>query len=161
MPEVYVAVGGNVEPLKYVRRALTLLEEEFGSLTVSPAYRNPAVGFAGEDFINLVIAFETSLPPAAVREKLQSVERRCDRPAQSPRWAPRTMDLDILLYDGLVSDAPGLELPRPDLLRKAYMLRPLAEIAPELIHPVEGRTMRALWEAFGSDHQMKGIVIRG
>lgn len=160
MADVYVAAGGNVEPLKYLDRALLLLEESFGELTVSPAYRNPAVGFAGEDFVNLVVKLTTALPPSAVRQKLQQIERRCDRPPDAPKWAPRTMDLDILLYDDLVCDEPGLTLPRPDLCRRAYMLKPMADIAPQLVHPTLCKSMRALWEAFPAEaHKMSAVTI--
>jgi 2-amino-4-hydroxy-6-hydroxymethyldihydropteridine diphosphokinase len=154
MAEVYVAVGGNVEPRKYLDRALGLLERTFGPLVVSPAYRNPAVGFDGADFINLVVGFPTSLSAAEVRERLQSIETACDRPRDAPKWGPRTMDLDLLLYGEEISDVPGLTLPRPDLVRRAYMLRPLADIAPDLVHPGLGKTMRELWKALGSDHEM-------
>jgi 2-amino-4-hydroxy-6-hydroxymethyldihydropteridine diphosphokinase len=70
------------------------------------------------------------------------------------------MDLDILLYGDLVCDAPGLVLPRPDLARRAYMLGPMAEIAPDLVHPVLGRTMRELWAAFDRDaHAMQRVEL--
>jgi 2-amino-4-hydroxy-6-hydroxymethyldihydropteridine diphosphokinase len=154
MADVYVAVGGNVEPLKYLDRALTLLEQDFGALRISPAYRNPAVGFKGADFINLVVGFATSLSAADVRERLRSIETACDRPRDAPKWAPRTMDLDLLMYGEEVSDTPGLMLPRPDLVRRAYMLKPLADIAPDLVHPALGKTMAELWEAFGPDHEL-------
>jgi 2-amino-4-hydroxy-6-hydroxymethyldihydropteridine diphosphokinase len=157
MAEVYVAVGGNVEPLKYLDRALRLLERTFGPLRISPAYRNPAVGFKGADFINLVVAFQTSLSAAEVRERLQSIETDCDRPRDAPKWGPRTLDLDLLLYGDQLSDVPGLALPRPDLVRRAYMLKPMADIAPDLAHPTLGKTMRELWEAFGSDHEMEEL----
>jgi 2-amino-4-hydroxy-6-hydroxymethyldihydropteridine diphosphokinase len=148
MAEVFVAAGSNIEPGKYLCRALQALDETCGPLTVSPAYRNPAVGFEGSDFVNLVVRFETPLPVAQVRERLQQIEALCDRPAAAPKWAPRSMDLDILLYDAMVSSEPGLVLPRPDLVRRAYMLKPMADIAPEVRHPVLGKTMRELWLAF-------------
>jgi 2-amino-4-hydroxy-6-hydroxymethyldihydropteridine diphosphokinase len=154
MTEVYLAAGGNVEPLKYLDRALGLLERTFGPLVISPAYRNPAVGFVGDDFVNLVVGFRTSLPAAEVRERLQVIETACERPHDAPKWGPRTMDLDLLLYGDEISDVPGLALPRPDLVRRAYMLRPMADIAPDLVHPTLHKTMRELWEAFGSDHEM-------
>lgn len=158
--EVYVAAGGNIEPEKYLARALCELETAFGPLIVSPAYRNPAAGFQGEDFVNLVIGLRTALPAPQLRERLQQIERVCDRPPQAPKWAPRTMDLDILLYGQRVSDEPGLVFPRPDLLRRAYMLKPLADIAPELRHPIEGRTMRELWEAFDATaHPLVEVTI--
>lgn len=161
MVDVYVAAGSNVEPDKYLGRALRQLAQAFGPLTVSPAYRNRAVGFEGEDFVNLVARFETSEPAAKVREQLQRIEAACDRPRDAPKWAARTMDLDILLYGDLVSDAPGLLLPRPDLVRRPYMLRPMADIAPDLRHPTLGRTMQELWNDFeGAAHPMREVTIR-
>lgn len=155
MPEVFVAAGSNVEPLKYLCCALQEIERGFGALCISPAYRNQAVGFEGDDFINLVVGFHTRLPVREVRERLQAIEVMCDRPSGAPKWAPRTMDLDILLYGDLISDEPGLLLPRPDLLRRPYMLKPMADIAPELRHPLSNLTMLELWQAFdAADHRM-------
>lgn len=160
MVEVFVAAGSNVEPEKYLSRALEALERRFAPLKVSPAYRNQAVGFEGADFINLVVGFHSDLPVEAVRDQLQQIEALCDRPRQAPQWGPRTMDLDILLYGDRVSDQPGLVLPRPDLLRRDYMLRPLAAIAPGLRHPTAQRTMRELWEAFDAGaHSLQEVTI--
>ncbi|MGH8305602.1 MAG: 2-amino-4-hydroxy-6-hydroxymethyldihydropteridine diphosphokinase, partial [Steroidobacteraceae bacterium] len=69
----------------------------------------------------------------------------------APRWAPRSMDLDVLLYGELVCDEPGLKLPRPDLLRRAYMLGPLAELAPQVRHPTAHLTIGELWQRFDRD----------
>ena len=161
MVDVYVAVGGNVEPLGYIDRALGLLERRFGEIDISPAYRNAAVGFAGDDFVNLVVRLKTGEPVEAVRAALQTVETACDRPRDAPKWAARTMDLDILLYGDAVRSEPGLTLPRPDLVRRPYMLRPMADIAPTLMHPTEGKTMRELWEALESaePHAMQPVTI--
>ena len=143
---VYVAAGSNIEPAHNLRRALNALREVYGPVEVSPAYRNRAVGFEGADFINLVVGFITTQTPAQVRECLQAVEARCGRPRDAPRWAPRSMDLDILLYGAQVSQEPGMILPRPDLVRRAYMLKPLTDLAPDLPHPTLGRTMAQLWQ---------------
>ena len=148
MPEVYVAAGSNVEPQRHLRQALGELEREFPGTRVSSWYRNRAVGFAGDDFINLVAGFDTALEVHAVLERLHAIESRCGRPRAAPRWAPRSMDLDVLLYGGLICDEPGLRLPRPDLLKRAYMLGPLAELAPGVVHPTEGITIGELWRRF-------------
>lgn len=162
MTDVYVAAGSNVEPEKYLSIALRALAAAYGPLTLSPAYRNKAVGFSGEDFINLVVGFRTEDEAAAVRRQLQKVEAACDRPPGAPKWAPRTMDLDILLFGDLVSDEPGLIIPRPDLLKRPYMLKPMADIAPEVRHPVLGTTMRELWQAFDADaHSMVEVSLHG
>jgi 2-amino-4-hydroxy-6-hydroxymethyldihydropteridine diphosphokinase len=160
MPDVYVAAGSNVEPEKNLARALDALEQAFGELAISPAYRNAAVGFAGEDFINLVVGFRTDDAPARLKATLERIELSCGRARNAPKWAPRTMDLDILMYDQLVSDVPGLLLPRPDLLRRAFMLKPLADIAPELRHPTQHRSIGELWAAFPSaDHALLAVTI--
>ncbi len=102
-----------------------------------PGYRNRAVGFEGADFINFVVGFSTVLPINEVLEHLHAIEALCGRPRNAPRWAPRTMDLDVLLYGDIVCDEPTMKLPRPDLLKRAFMLGPLAALAPELVHPTE------------------------
>lgn len=161
MPEVYVAAGSNVEPEKNLGRALDELEQAFGAIAISPAYRNPAVGFAGEDFINLVVRLRTGDSPVQVKRTLEHVEELCGRPRSAPKWAARAMDLDILMYDQVVSDEPGLILPRPDLLRRAFMLKPLADIAPELWHPTRHRTIGELWAEFpGADHALVAVTLR-
>ena len=153
MADVYVAAGSNVEPEKNLARALDEIEETFGAIRMSPAYRNPAVGFAGDDFINLVVGFGTTDTPAQVKGKLERIETNCGRPRGAPKWAPRTMDLDMLMYDQLVSDVPGLLLPRPDLLRRAFMLKPLADLAPSLLHPTQHLTIGDLWAQFPDKNQ--------
>ncbi|HEU4600719.1 MAG TPA: 2-amino-4-hydroxy-6-hydroxymethyldihydropteridine diphosphokinase [Steroidobacteraceae bacterium] len=147
MADVYVAAGSNVRPEHYLKQALTLLDREFAPIRISPVYRNRAVGFEGDDFLNLVVSFTTDLDVREVRSRLQAIETQCDRPREAPKWAARTMDLDILIYDALVSDEPGLVLPRPDLVRRAYMLKPMMDLAPDLMHPTLGKTMREIWEA--------------
>ena len=145
---VYVAAGSNVEAQRHLGFALAALRREFDVLSVSRAYRNAAVGFHGPDFINLVVGLRTRLGVDQVIERLRAIERLCERPADAPKWAPRTMDLDILLYGDLVIDEPDRKIPRPDLLRRAYMLAPLAEIAPGLMHPSAKKTIGELWSAF-------------
>jgi 2-amino-4-hydroxy-6-hydroxymethyldihydropteridine diphosphokinase len=151
VPQVYVAAGSNVEPERHIGQAVAQLAHEFAGARFSSWYRNRAVGFEGDDFINLVTGFDTALPVQAVLERLHAIESRCGRPRAAPRWAPRSMDLDVLLYGDLVCEAPGLKLPRPDLLKRAFMLGPLAEIAPDLLHPTAGVTIRELWRRFDQD----------
>jgi len=148
VPEVYVAAGSNVDPLVNLARALVMLRAHYPGLRRSRAWRNAAVGFEGADFVNLVVGFPTQETPRTVLERLHEAEEACGRTRDAPRWAPRSMDLDILLYGDRVSDEPGLVLPRPDLLRRAYMLGPMAELAPGLRHPTQLISMRELWERF-------------
>jgi 2-amino-4-hydroxy-6-hydroxymethyldihydropteridine diphosphokinase len=158
MARVYVAAGSNVDPLPHLEHALEELARSFGSLLVSPWYRNHAVGFAGDDFINLVLGFDTRLDVHDTQRRLREVETLCGRPRDAPKWAARSMDLDILLYADLQIDAPQLKLPRPDLLVRPYMLGPLADIAPDLMHPTAGRSIAQLWAQFDpAAHRMTAI----
>jgi 2-amino-4-hydroxy-6-hydroxymethyldihydropteridine diphosphokinase len=148
MPQVYIAAGSNIEPERHLAMAAAELERHFHGVRFSPWYRNRAVGFEGEDFINFVAGFATALPVGEVLQTLHAIEALCGRPREAPRWAPRSMDLDVLLYGDLICQEPHLKLPRPDLLKRAYMLGPLAALAPDLVHPTEGQTIGALWRSF-------------
>lgn len=145
---VYVAAGSNVEPKRRLREALSLLRQDFPDLVASTAYRNVAVGFAGEDFINLAVGFSTELELDALLARLHAVELACGRPRLAPKWEPRSMDLDVLLCGDLVGEFPGVTLPRPDLVRRAFMLGPLADIAGAVRHPTAGATIGELWRRF-------------
>lgn len=146
MPEAFVGIGSNVQPRRHILAALSELRGAFGAIKVSPTYRNPAVGFDGDDFFNLVIRLDTELALEELLERLQEIEIRCGRTRSEQRWGPRTLDLDLLTYGDLVSSNPVL--PRGDVLERAFVLRPLAELAPDARHPVNGRTYTELWASF-------------
>ncbi len=158
MPDVFVAAGSNIEPRAHLRAALDALGKIYGPLRISAAYQNKAVGFEGDDFINLVFGFTTEDSIETVRRNLQQVEEQCGRAPQAPKWAPRTMDLDILLYGQRISSEPGLILPRPDLVRRAYMLKPMVDIAPEVRHPTLHKSMQELWNEFDRDGHTMTVV---
>jgi len=157
---VLVAAGSNVDPVASLRRALGSLASRYPVLRSSAAYRNRAVGFEGEDFVNLVLAIDTDDDVHAVIARLHEAEALCGRERLAPKWAPRSMDLDILLYGDRVCEEPGLVLPRPDLVRRAYMLGPAAEVAPGMRHPTLGATLAELWSQFPRDgHPMERVDI--
>jgi len=156
--QVLVAAGSNIEPVANLRRALDVLARHYPRLQCSRAYRNAAVGFEGEDFVNLVVGFDTGDDVQSVLAHLHEAEGECGRERNAPKWAPRSMDLDVLLFGDRVCDEPGLVLPRPDLVRRAYMLGPAAELAPETVHPTLGRTLAELWREFARDgHPMHAV----
>jgi 2-amino-4-hydroxy-6-hydroxymethyldihydropteridine diphosphokinase len=158
--QVLVAAGSNIEPVANLRRALDALARHYPRLRCSRAYRNAAVGFEGEDFVNLVVGFDTGDDVTSVLAHLHQAEAACGRERNAPKWAPRSMDLDVLLFGDRVCDEPGLVLPRPDLIRRAYMLGPAAELAPETVHPTLGRTLGELWRDFPRDgHPMQAVDI--
>jgi 2-amino-4-hydroxy-6-hydroxymethyldihydropteridine diphosphokinase len=157
---VYVAAGSNVDAERNLALAARELRRAFGAVRFSPAYRNVAVGFEGPDFINLVAGFETTRDVQGVVAELQRIEGLCGRARHAPKWAPRSMDLDILLFGAMLSDEPGLVLPRPDLVKRPYMLGPMADIAPAERHPTLGRTIGELWAAFDREaHPMTTVPL--
>ncbi len=148
MARVYLSLGSNLEPHRYLPAAIAELRARFGELSVSPAYRSKSVGFDGADFVNLAVGLDTDLPPEALNDWLHALEDRHGRRRDVPRYADRTLDVDIVFYDALVLDSPGhLQVPRKEL-RHAFVLRPIADIAPALRHPVSGLSMAELWAAF-------------
>jgi len=162
MPEVFVAAGSNIQPRARLRQVIALMREAWPDLRVSRAYLNKTVGFEGDDFINLVTGFHSDEPLSAVLEKLHAIETACGRPRQAPKWASRSMDLDVLLYGDAVGEFPGAVVPRPDLAKRPYMLRPLAEIAADAVHPTTGMTLGDMWARFDSaGHQMVPVELEG
>lgn len=162
MPEAWVAAGSNVRPRENLRRALATLGAEFPGLRASRAFSNTAVGFQGDDFVNLVMRFPADLPLPALLERLKAVERECGREPGGPKWGPRTLDLDLLLYGSQFGRFPGAVLPHPDLTTRAWVLGPLAELAPDLVHPVLGETFGALWQRFDQGaHPLVPVALEG
>lgn len=148
MARVYLSLGSNVEPQRHLPAAIRALRERFGALAVSPAYRSAAVGFDGAEFVNLAVGLDTELPPLPLHDWLHALEDRQGRRRDVPRYADRTLDIDIVFYDDLVLDGPGhLQIPR-DELRHAFVLRPIMDIAPDFRHPVSGLSMARLWQVF-------------
>ncbi len=151
MARVYLSLGSNLEPQRHLPAALRELREQFGKLSVSPAYRSTAVGFNGAEFVNLAVGLDTALSPVALNDWLHALEDRHGRRRDVPRYSDRTLDIDIVFYDDRVQDGPGhLQIPRNEL-QHAFVLRPIADIAPDFRHPVSGQSMTALWAAFPTD----------
>ena len=162
MTPVYVAAGSNLEPAKHLAQASEEILHAWPDAIFSTAYTNKAVGFDGPDFINLVIGFHTAYPVDFVIARLRSIETHCGRPRYAPKWASRTMDLDVLMFGDRIEKTSDYTLPRPDLLKRPYMLGPMAEIAPRVLHPTEGRTIAELWAAFEcGGHSMTPVSIPG
>lgn len=148
MARVYLSLGSNLEPQRYLPAAIAALRERFGAISVSPAYRSKSVGFDGADFVNLAVGLDTELSPEALNDWLHALEDCHGRRRDVPRYSDRTLDIDIVLYGELVIDGPGhLQIPRKEL-QHAFVLRPIADIASELRHPLSGLSMAELWKAF-------------
>ncbi len=144
MERVFLGIGSNVDPERHVAIAVARLRDAFDGLALSPVYRSRAVGFEGEDFINFVASVRTALTPRELRDWLRALEDAHGRDRSGPKFADRVLDVDIILYGDLEQNDPDLVLPRPELFRFAHVLRPLAELAPDLPCPGDGRSFRQL-----------------
>ena len=148
MARVYLSLGSTVEPQRYLGVAIAALRERFGGITVSPAYRSKAVGFVGADFVNLAVGLDTELSPEALNDWLHALEDCHGRRRDVPRYSDRTLDLDIVFYDALITQGAGhLQIPRKEI-KHAFVLRPIADIAPDFRHPISGLSMSELWARF-------------
>jgi 2-amino-4-hydroxy-6-hydroxymethyldihydropteridine diphosphokinase len=153
MGKAYLSLGSNVQPAQNLASALQALRERFGALRVSPFYRTRAIGFDGPDFLNAAAVLDSDLGVHQLNDWLHALEDAHGRDRSGPRFGDRPLDIDIVFFDRLVTggpDNPGsgpgqvLRLPRPEL-KHAFVLKPLADIAPEYVDPVSGRTLAELW----------------
>ncbi|TAN04693.1 MAG: 2-amino-4-hydroxy-6-hydroxymethyldihydropteridine diphosphokinase [Rhodanobacteraceae bacterium] len=142
MARVYLSLGSNIEPERHLADALRALRDRFGTLVVSPTYRSAAVGFAGAAFLNNAAAFDCDLDHATLRDWLRALEDASGRDRSLPRYADRTLDLDIAMWcDG--GDCTT-DLTREEFER-AHVLAPLADLAPDLREPFAGTSIRERW----------------
>lgn len=148
MATVYIALGSNLgDREKNINLALEKLGQIGIIRRVSSLYETEPVGYKDQPwFINLVCELETELPPQELLQSLKAIEKKMGRDP-GPRFGPRPMDIDILLYDNLVLDTPELTIPHPRLAERAFVLIPLVEIAPEVLHPVLKKSAQELQEA--------------
>lgn len=159
MTRVWLGIGSNIDPEAHLRLAVTELSRRFGPVRLSGVYRGAAIGFAGPDFLNLVAELETRRSPRRILAEIQAIHRIARRERDGEKFQSRTLDIDLLLYDGLIVNEAGIELPRPDILEYAFVLRPLAELAPDFLHPVTGRPLRAHWREFDAASQPLSPVV--
>ena len=159
MHRAYLSLGSNIEPERHLRAAIAELRARFGDVLVSPVYRSAAVGFDGPDFLNLAAAIDTDLDPPALDAWLHALEDRHGRRRDVPRYASRTLDVDIVLIDDLVVEGPGhLRIPRPEL-REAFVLKPLSDIAPDVRDPVSGSTLAELVRSLDPAQALEAVAI--
>ena len=157
MAKAYLSLGSNQSPDVHLPQAVAELHARFGDVIVSPTYRTPAEGFDGPDFLNAAAIIETGLDIVELDAWLHALEDAHGRRRDVPRFSSRPLDIDIVFYDDLVFRGPGnLQVPRPEL-RHAFVLKPLADIAPDFHDPVSGKTLAELWAAH-PDHDAPPLV---
>ena len=144
---VYFSLGSNIEAEKHLRLAIRELHRRYGELRLSPVYRNKAVGFDGDDFLNMVVGIDAEGDIETMLGEIEVIHGLAGRRRGKSRFSSRPLDIDILLYGQRVSKAPPVTLPRPDVLRYPFVLKPLSDVAPEGVHPETGRSFAEHWQA--------------
>ncbi|MGI9237942.1 MAG: 2-amino-4-hydroxy-6-hydroxymethyldihydropteridine diphosphokinase [Woeseiaceae bacterium] len=162
MSDIYLGLGSNIEPEKNLSLAVRELRNKFGDLKVSSVYRSAALGFEGDDFLNLVVGLKSDDGPMEICQEIEHLHNVAGRARSSKKWAARPLDIDLLLYNDEVIDERPVRVPRSDILEYSFVLRPLAELAPDLVHPVTGKTMLAHWQEFdAASHPLElvGVIL--
>ncbi|MET0008269.1 MAG: 2-amino-4-hydroxy-6-hydroxymethyldihydropteridine diphosphokinase [Candidatus Thiodiazotropha sp. 6PLUC4] len=149
----WLSLGSNQAPMRHLPKAIDDLRAMFGDLCISPVYESEAVGFKGDNFINLVVGIHTWLSPVTLNERLKGIEEKHGRQRSGDKFDARTIDIDLLTYGAEVVDKGEMQLPRDEILRYAFVLLPLCEVAGEEFHPRVGKTYRQLWQAFDQSAQ--------
>ena len=154
MAAVYISIGSNIDRENNIRLAVGDLRSQFGELQLSSVYESVAFGFDGDPFYNLVARFETddTLDARQVISELHDIEARHGRKRGDKKFSSRTLDLDLLLFGDADLRSQGLDVPRDEITRYAFVLGPLAEITPEAVHPLTGQPYEQLWSCFKTDH---------
>ena len=147
MTRVYVSVGSNEQAGFHVAQALDEMSARFAPLDISPVYESVAVGFDGDNFLNLVVGFDTSLNLDELDQELDRIEQNCGRVRGQQRFSSRTMDLDLLLYGDLVRHDKKWDIPRREITEYAFVLKPLSQLAPAQLHPELKVSYSHLWES--------------
>ena len=153
MVEVTASLGSNVEPRVHLSAAVGHLKALFPGLEMSPVYESPAIGFRGANFLNLIVAFDTPSRLSQIQAAMSRIEDSRGRARNGAKHADRTLDIDILTYGAMVGQAAGISLPRDDILQYAFVLKPLADLRPEVHHPALGISYADLWRAFPNKHR--------
>ncbi|WP_354622968.1 2-amino-4-hydroxy-6-hydroxymethyldihydropteridine diphosphokinase [Psychromonas sp. MME2] len=151
MAEVFVGIGSSINRSENVQLGVAALQALFSDVQISPVYESEAVGFSGANFYNLVAKFTTNLAIVDVIKQLKKIELANGRPEFAIKFAPRTIDLDLLLYDQEI--APEFDLPRAEITKNAFVLKPLADLAPRLTDPLSGETYQNLWAKYPKEKQ--------
>lgn len=150
--QIYISIGSNVERDKYTRAGLDGLYAQFGDLVLSSVYESEAVGFSGSHFYNMVVGARTTKSVGEVCEILKAIENDNGRVRGEKKFAPRTLDLDLLLFDDVITE-DGVVLPRQEIDYNAFVLLPLCEIAGDVIHPVQQKSIAAMLDDYDQSQQ--------
>ncbi|RYY74241.1 MAG: 2-amino-4-hydroxy-6-hydroxymethyldihydropteridine diphosphokinase [Gammaproteobacteria bacterium] len=154
MTHVFLGLGSNLNREKNIRAGLDALNNKFGRLICSRVFESESVGFRGSHFYNLVVSLQTELAIADLSETIKKIEDNHGRVRTGPKYRPQTLDIDILTYGNFVGVESGIELPRAEITKNAFVLLPLSEIAPNELHPQFKKTYSELWSEYDQSSQV-------
>lgn len=152
MTQIYIGIGSNIKREYYIKLALSSLEKYFDNLDYSRVYESKPVGFRGENFFNMVVGAKVTYDLEQVVNILETIEVLADRDRTVPKFSSRTLDLDLLIFGKKVCTMP-VTLPNTEIMVHAFVLCPLAEIAPDYIHPVSKVSFSQLWREWDNKLQ--------
>lgn len=158
MPTGFISIGSNIDKEVHIPSSLKELNKQFNILIISSLYETKPIGFKGDDFYNLVIQFNSSLEAKAIAKILKQIESNHNRTHDSRKYAARTLDLDLIIYGDLIINEGRLQIPRDEIEKYAFVLEPLAEIAPNFLHPIKQKSYVQLWAEYDKT-SLKQIVI--
>ena len=148
-----LSLGSNIDAQRNIRLALDALARQFSSLSLSSVYESETIGFDGDNFLNLVVVVETDLSLVLVQEFLKQLEESQGRDRTQAKFSSRPIDVDTLFYGSDDGASLGIELPRAEITRNAFVLLPLAELLPDAQHAPTGKTYAELWASYDKDSQ--------
>jgi 2-amino-4-hydroxy-6-hydroxymethyldihydropteridine diphosphokinase len=153
MTKVTLSLGSNINPVFNLMQAINSLEEIFDDVQQSSVYESKAIGFDGDNFLNLVALIDTDMSLGELVLSLKTIEDQQGRDRQALKLSGRTLDIDVLTYGDVISESYGVCVPRPEITENAFVLLPLAELMPKEIHPLLGRTYQELWADYDQSSQ--------
>lgn len=162
MAHVWLSIGSNIDRERIIPVALDALRGQFGKLVVSPIYETPAEGFAGNAFYNLVVGINTDMALPVLHGLLKDLENRHGRVRGTKKFSSRTLDIDVLTYGHRVANAGDKTIPSDEILKYAFVLKPLVDVAADELHPGLQVSYAELWQQFKGDktslHLVEGVV---
>ena len=153
MSLLILSLGSNVNAIANIGYAIESLRQEFGDLALSTVYESEAVGFSGDNFLNLAASVDCDVPLKEIVAYLKELENSLGRDRSQPKFSDRTIDIDILIYGRETGEDCGLSLPRAEILENAFVLKPLSELHPDMHLPDSDRTYLKVWKQFVQDSQ--------
>ncbi len=155
MIRTVLSLGSNINREKNIRFAVKQINNLYGDIEISPVYETASIGFTGAAFFNLVISFKTSTPLIDIRDQLRDIEATAGRIRAKKSFDNRLLDIDIILFGNKSLRADDFNIPRDEIEKYAYVLKPLSDLYPTLTHPISGVSFKQMWLDFDNTQVLK------